>query len=589
MTKENHNIQSRLNRNAGPSLRNWQKVTGPNAIQMVSDTIVEMGWGRLFFGHTFDSCKKLARLICMEGEMMRDIAFYIRDPHVLISIAPDKLFLDPSHAFRLWAHDYHTGDVPPQAFTVRRLTSREDANAIGRIYAQRHMAGCNPEFILKRRAGRTRTYMVAESADDKGIIGTVTGVDHVEAFNDPENGSSLWSLAVDPKADTPGVGESLVRQLIEHYFARGRSFVDLSVMHDNREAIQLYEKLGFQRIPVFCIKRKNTINEALFVAAPPEESLNPYARIITDEARRRSISVEVVDAVYGYFTLKMGGRAITCRESLSELTSAIAMSRCDDKRLTHRVLHSAGLKTPAQQEATDHKKNMDFLNTHGRLVVKPARGEQGIGISVDIQSPHELERAIEKARNHCRDIILEAYVQGDDLRIIVINYNVVAAAVRKPPQITGTGRHSIQHLVKKYNRRRLAATGGESKVPMDGETGRCIKINGYEMDDVLPAGETITVRNTANLHTGGTIHDVTAILHPDIAKAAEKAATAIGIPVTGIDFIVPDIQKPDYLFIEANERPGLANHEPQPTAQRFIDFLFPETSSIRNNMESLTA
>jgi hypothetical protein len=29
------------------------------------------------------------------------------------------------------------------------------------------------------------------------------------------------------------------------------------------------------------------------------------------------------------------------------------------------------------------------------------------------------------------------------------------------------------------------------------------------------------------------------------------------------------------VFIEANERPGLANHEPQPTAERFVDLLFP--------------
>jgi hypothetical protein len=41
--------------------------------------------------------------------------------------------------------------------------------------------------------------------------------------------------------------------------------------------------------------------------------------------------------------------------------------------------------------------------------------------------------------------------------------------------------------------------------------------------------------------------------------------------------MVPDISGDDYAFIEANERPGLANHEPQPTAQRFIDLLFPET------------
>jgi len=37
--------------------------------------------------------------------------------------------------------------------------------------------------------------------------------------------------------------------------------------------------------------------------------------------------------------------------------------------------------------------------------------------------------------------------------------------------------------------------------------------------------------------------------------------------------------KPVYYMIEANERPGLANHEPQPTAERFVDLLFPETMS----------
>jgi D-alanine-D-alanine ligase-like ATP-grasp enzyme len=58
-------------------------------------------------------------------------------------------------------------------------------------------------------------------------------------------------------------------------------------------------------------------------------------------------------------------------------------------------------------------------------------------------------------------------------------------------------------------------------------------------------------------------------------QAAVAAARAIDIPVTGIDFIVNNPAEPDYVFIEANERPGLANHEPQPTAERFIDLLFP--------------
>jgi D-alanine-D-alanine ligase-like ATP-grasp enzyme len=47
--------------------------------------------------------------------------------------------------------------------------------------------------------------------------------------------------------------------------------------------------------------------------------------------------------------------------------------------------------------------------------------------------------------------------------------------------------------------------------------------------------------------------------------------------VTGLDFLVPAVDGPDYVFIEANERPGLANHEPQPVVERFVDLLFPET------------
>ena len=96
-------------------------------------------------------------------------------------------------------------------------------------------------------------------------------------------------------------------------------------------------------------------------------------------------------------------------------------------------------------------------------------------------------------------------------------------------------------------------------------------------DDVLPRGEVLAVRRTANLHTGGTIEDVTDRLHPVVAEAARRASRVIGIPVTGLDFLVPDVEGDQYVIIEANERPGLANHEPQPVAQRFVDLLFPES------------
>jgi D-alanine-D-alanine ligase-like ATP-grasp enzyme len=135
----------------------------------------------------------------------------------------------------------------------------------------------------------------------------------------------------------------------------------------------------------------------------------------------------------------------------------------------------------------------------------------------------------------------------------------------------------VRDLIERQSRRRAAATGGESTIPLDAETERCLAEAGYTLDDVPPVDTYIVVRKTANLHTGGTIHDVTGILHRSLIEAAVRAARAIEIPVTGIDFIVKAPTEPEYWFIEANERPGLANHEPQPTAERFIDLLFPQS------------
>ena len=572
----------RIERREALTLRNWgDRPVGPGAGRLRQDVAVECGWGRLIFAHTFTDHRAIANLLLGESRDTRDIAFYVRDPHVVLSLEPQQLFLDPSHTYRLWLSTYRPPAARPGGFVVRRLQTEPDAEAINRIYGERGMVKTRPaSFPFDLRTSRQLTYLVAEDAATGDVVGTVTGVDHVEAFDDPDQGSSLWCLAVDPQAPQPGVGEALVRHLAEHYLTRGRAFMDLSVLHDNTQAIALYEKLGFQRVPAFCVKRKNPINEKLFIGPGDGGALNPYAAIIVTEARRRGIAVEVIDAEHGYFALSLGGRTIRCRESLSELTSGVAFSICDDKAVTRRFLRDAGLSVPDQQEAGTQKENYAFLKRHGRLVVKPAHGEQGQAVTVDVRTRQTLDAAVKRARLLDDRVLMEEYVEGEDLRLIVIDGRVVAAAVRRPPVITGTGRHSVRKLIEKQSRRRGAATGGESRIPIDEETERVLRQAGHELDDVLPTGESVAVRKTANLHTGGTIHDVTPQLHPALAKAAEEAARVIDIPVVGLDFLVPAVDGPEYVIVEANERPGLANHEPQPTAERFIDLLFPQSIPI---------
>jgi D-alanine-D-alanine ligase-like ATP-grasp enzyme len=143
--------------------------------------------------------------------------------------------------------------------------------------------------------------------------------------------------------------------------------------------------------------------------------------------------------------------------------------------------------------------------------------------------------------------------------------------------VRGDGEHSVRELIAAESMRRAAATAGESKIPLDAELRRCVREAGFELTDVLPRGRELQVRGAANVHMGGTIHDVTGHLHPALSEVARRAARALEIPVVGLDLIVPSVEATACWILEANERPGLANHEPQPLAARFLDFLFPGT------------
>ena len=289
--------------------------------------------------------------------------------------------------------------------------------------------------------------------------------------------------------------------------------------------------------------------------------------------------MRVDDAEGGLFTLTQGGRQIRCRESLSDLTTAVSMTLCQDKVLTHRALQHAGLRQPQQRLAGSAEENAAFLAEHGSLVVKPVDGEQGQGVAVDLRTADEVEEAIEAARHFDSRVLLESYHAGHDLRVLVIGYEVVAAAIRRPAAVIGDGRHSIRELIEAQSRRRQAATGGKAASRSTTRPSAPCGPPAMATTTCCPAANTWPCGAPPTC-TGGILEDVTDALHPALREAAIQAARALEIPVVGLDFLVGAADQPDYVIIEANERAGLANHEPQPTAERFVDLLFPLSREV---------
>lgn len=235
----------RLLRGQAPSYERLQaRFAEDGSTQDAEPLALHCGWGRLLIGHTYPDPAALAHELLNEKPGERDIALYVAAPQQVLAQSPQQLFLDPSDTLRLWFSDYRPSQRVFRGFRIRRAQSQDDWTAINHLYIARGMLPIDPALLTPRHQGGP-VYWIAEDETTSAIIGSVMGLNHQKAFNDPENGSSLWCLAVDPQCTRPGVGEVLVRHLIEHFQSRGLAYLDLSVLHDNQQAKTCTASSGF--------------------------------------------------------------------------------------------------------------------------------------------------------------------------------------------------------------------------------------------------------------------------------------------------------------------------------------------------------
>ncbi|PRC51301.1 N-acetylglutaminylglutamine synthetase, partial [Mycobacterium sp. ITM-2017-0098] len=89
----------------------------------------------------------------------------------------------------------------PSGFHIRSLESRDDADEMNRVYVRCGMVPAPTDVLWDNHRDQiVDGFLVAVRDEDGTVLGTVTGVDHQALFSDPEAGSSLWTLAVDPAA-----------------------------------------------------------------------------------------------------------------------------------------------------------------------------------------------------------------------------------------------------------------------------------------------------------------------------------------------------------------------------------------------------
>ena len=276
-------------------------------------------------------------------------------------------------------------------------------------------------------------------------------------------------------------------------------------------------------------------------------------------------------------------------------TSAIAESIAQDKELTKKLLHAAGVAVPYGRPVADEDDAWVAAQEVGLpVVVKPQDGNQGKGISVNLTSEEQVRHAYRVAIEFRDDIMVERFLPGHDWRLLVIGDKLIAAARRDPPLVIGDGTHTVRELVDIVNRDPRRSDGHATsltKIRFDEIALARLAEQGYNADSVPPRGTRVVLRNNANLSTGGSATDVTDDVHPELAACAVTAAQTVGLDICGIDVVCDTMLKPleeqGGGIVECNAAPGLRMHldpsfgKGRAVGEAIIGMMFPDGDNAR--------
>ena len=298
-----------------------------------------------------------------------------------------------------------------------------------------------------------------------------------------------------------------------------------------------------------------------------EARLGPSTAAIVRAAEARGIPFRRLTAG-SLVQFGWGSRQRRIQAAETDLTSAIGEAIAQDKELTKKLLHAAGVPVPNGRLVRDAEDAWQATREiGGAVVVKPRDGNQGKGITVNIKRREEVLAAFAAAAEVSDEVIVERFLPGHDFRLLVVGKQLAAAARREPPLVIGDGVHSVGELVAELNRDPRRSDGHATsltKIRLDDIALASLARQGYTTDTVPAKGARVILRTNANLSTGGTATDVTDDVHPQLAASAVAAAQMVGLDICGVDVVCDSVIKPleeqGGGIVEVNAAPGLRMH-----------------------------
>lgn len=289
-------------------------------------------------------------------------------------------------------------------------------------------------------------------------------------------------------------------------------------------------------------------------------SENGFVFVITDPDTGHFIDYNKVKHEFGYGTI--------------DINKSEHIKIADNKELSSILMEKTGVSIPQEIIIKDVEKYSEndlckiitnFSKQVGfPLISKPLRGRQGNNL-IKIESDDAAARICKVIIDSGDDVTIQEYQNYEEIRVVLLDGEVIQAYKRFRAQITGNGKDSIFNLIGdknasfEDNNRNTIINIDDSQIQM------IISDLGYSNNSVLEKGKCLPLSFGRNLSKGGECEFIEDKIKPGFSKILAEMALVTNLRLVGFDlFIKKEIDnienKTDLVFIEYNASPDMENN-----------------------------
>ena len=290
------------------------------------------------------------------------------------------------------------------------------------------------------------------------------------------------------------------------------------------------------------------------------------SRVIWKEALRRGINMEQIiigNKPLDWYRAKINGRVIYF-ESIPIKSEFLYFKKdWDNKIILKKELKKHTIPVPEFVQLSPFRLQslgQIFSKIKTPLVVKPQIGSRARHTVTNINDFCQFKKSIDIARKISMHLVVEEHLRGYICRATVVG-GVLAGFYRgSVPCIIGDGEKTIKQLIEEKNAKQI----DRYHVRVGEELYDHILRQGFSIENILPAGISISLSHRAGQLFGGNTKEMIDELHLSFVPIIEKAAHITGLSVAGFDCIIPDPTKSEvsqkWGIIECNTLPFIDIH-----------------------------